>query len=564
MLTRRRFIRSTGALAGAAVLPNWLLAGCSKGIAAPGFSLPMGMNLAGIADWEPGFPFRNLMWGARKWGTRTVTPGGPWDTEKANEMPIDPQGYPLEAPFRAKDGSEHVPYTLLPSVRPKGRYVVRWKGTGKIDAGLAAKLIEQSAGRAIIEITAEKPGDAVVLAIVESKKGDHVRDVTVVAEADERVDLKKDPWLPEALAFLKPFHALRFMDWQGTNNSIQDRIEFRKKLDTYTMVATGGDYDGRYGPKPSRLDRVLSGGVAWELIVDLCNRLKTDCWLCVPHRADDEYIRRMASFFKANLAPDRKLYVEFSNEIWNFQFEQTQWMLRDRAVGDGAKAWGYDVWDKNDPTKGSGHPERIAWLFRRNFAIWESVFTGADRKRIVRVVASQHGWFDVGQRTVEAVMKHGGADAVSPAGYFGPNDEVYAGWEKAGAGLTAAKVMDDMMKVIDTESAKWTQAYGELAKKHGLRLVVYEGGQHIQSKGQAETPYNPALKAAQFDPRMEEAYLRNFEHQRKAGVDLFMAFASVGVQGSRYGSWGHAETYATPLAKAPKLRAVLAANSPKK
>ena len=29
--------------------------------------LPIGMNLSGIADFAPGYPFLNLMWGARPW-----------------------------------------------------------------------------------------------------------------------------------------------------------------------------------------------------------------------------------------------------------------------------------------------------------------------------------------------------------------------------------------------------------------------------------------------------------------------------------------------------------------
>ena len=62
------------------------------GIVAVAVRLPIGMNLAGIADWETGFPFRNLMWGARKWSTRNVAEGGPWDTGEADAMPVDADG----------------------------------------------------------------------------------------------------------------------------------------------------------------------------------------------------------------------------------------------------------------------------------------------------------------------------------------------------------------------------------------------------------------------------------------------------------------------------------------
>src|SRR3954466_1226170 len=39
--------------------------------------LPIGMNLAGISDYGRGFPFRNLMWGARPFVTRNTSLWGP-------------------------------------------------------------------------------------------------------------------------------------------------------------------------------------------------------------------------------------------------------------------------------------------------------------------------------------------------------------------------------------------------------------------------------------------------------------------------------------------------------
>ncbi|RYG20710.1 hypothetical protein EON82_19925, partial [bacterium] len=473
--------------------------------------LPIGMNLAGIADWERGFPFRNLMWGSRKWLTRNATGESPWDTGKADQMPVDKDGYPIQAPFVPTGGGvPQVPFTILPSVRPTGRYLVRWKGDGQIDVGLAAKLVRQSPGQATIDITINKPGeDVVTLSLVRSNKANPIRDLTVVSEKEATVDLAKDPFLPEFLSFVKPFPVLRFMDWSGTNNSIQRHIADRKRPTAYTMIATGGDFDGTYGPKPSPLDFQLSGGVAWEVIANLCNRNRSDAWLCVAHRADDEYIREMARFFKTHLNPGRKVYLEFSNEIWNWQFAQAQWMLRDKAASDGAAAWGYQTWEKEDPKKPTGHPERIGWLFRRCFGIWEKEFTGADRKRLVRVITTQHSWLDVAERTTGVVMKHGGADAISPGGYFGPDGVAYKAWDAAGPSLTADRVMDDMFRVLEANTKPWTEDIGRLAKQHKLRFLVYEGGQHIQPEGQQEKSYNPALGAAQFSPRMEQAYLRN-------------------------------------------------------
>ena len=57
-------------------------------------------------------------------------------------------------------------------------------------------------------------------------------------------------------------------------------------------------------------------------MVDLCNRLKINPWLCVPHLASDDYVRRFAEIVKRDWDPPLKVYVEYSNEVWNGIFEQ--------------------------------------------------------------------------------------------------------------------------------------------------------------------------------------------------------------------------------------------------
>ena len=60
--------------------------------------LPIGMNLAGIADWEPGYPFRNLFLGARSWVTANLVGPGPENTETQSSFNYDENGYPLQVP----------------------------------------------------------------------------------------------------------------------------------------------------------------------------------------------------------------------------------------------------------------------------------------------------------------------------------------------------------------------------------------------------------------------------------------------------------------------------------
>lgn len=540
--------------------------------------LPIGMHLSTMADWNPGFPFLNLMWGARIWLTRNVRGDGPWNTGMAEKLEMDENGYPLEVPFRpiGAAAAQYV-FTILPNRLEAGKYVILYDGQGEFGVAGQTRIIAARPGR--VEISMEhKGGDPnfEAISIRRSERGDHVRNIRVLPIEHEHTDLEKFPFRPEALEFCKQWHCLRFMEWQGVCNSVDQKWSDRKRRTFYTQVGTTGDALGVFGSAVPAWERKWSSGVAVELCVQLANMTGTDAWLCVPHLADDEYITEMAKLVKAQLNPSLKVYVEYSNEVWNWDFHQAQWMIRSELAGDLVTATGATPpWKARArpahfrdgivvPGAGEGtdHPERIGALFRRCFKIWEDVFTGADRKRLVRVCAVQSAWFDTIKQTLNWVMKNGGCDVLSPAGYFGPNDAVYRRWEAAGAKLTADDVIEDMWPMI-VETGQLLQESVKFAKKAGVRLVAYEGGQHIQPQGQAEKPYNPALGAAQKHPAMYDLYRANLTQHAKAGCDLFCIHTSVGLQGTRWGSWGHVEHYRQRPDEMPKYRAIVEANTPR-
>jgi len=100
------------------------------------------------------------------------------------------------------------------------------------------------------------------------------------------------------------------------------------------------------------------------------------------------------------------------------------------------------------------------------------------------------------------------------------------------------------------------------AKSLGLAYVNYEGGQSLEPKDQQATSYMPALRAAQFHPRMYDLYVQDLRQQRRLGSQLFCAYASVSAQGTRWGSWGAKERYDDPVSRSPKFRALIDCNIP--
>ena len=542
--------------------------------------LPIGMNLAGINDYQAGYPFRNLMWGARPWLTKNADGSGPHDTGHASRLLLDANGNPLEIPFQPEGVSQpQVVFTIIPNTVGTGRYVVLFDGDGQVGAAMQTRLVKSTPGRAIIELTGRENdgGGYQGITISASRKGNPVRNLRIVSEADEKSDLTSNPFRDDFLAFCRQWHALRFMDWTVTNNSLEKEWKDRKLISFFTMNGSSGDAIGRWGQPASAFERRFSGGVALEVMIRLANLTRTDPWFCMPHRSTPEYRKRFAEMVKRDLDPSLKVYVEYSNEVWNWQFQQAGWMLQSKTAGADVTATGGRAWkDGVEPQEfpldggeiardgGESHPERMAALDRRCFKEWEELFPGPERKRLVRVIGVQHSWLDTAQRTVKWVMAHGGADAVSPAGYFGPNSTIYQRWALAGASLTAEQVIADMEEALEKDSGPWTKAIGKLADEYGLRFLVYEGGQHIQPEGQKELPYMPALKTAQQHPGMRTLYHKNFTIHRAAGCDLFMAFSSISEQGSRYGSWGHLERYGQDPAEMPKFQALLDANTARK
>jgi hypothetical protein len=101
-------------------------------------------------------------------------------------------------------------------------------------------------------------------------------------------------------------------------------------------------------------------------------------------------------------------------------------------------------------------------------------------------------------------------------------------------------------------------AQAQEAKKRGLVLIAYEGGQHLVGYGEAVD--NQALEqlfhAANRHPRMKELYLDYLAGWRQAGGIMFVIFSSAGKY-SKWGSWGLMEYHGQPVSQAPKYQAVL-------
>ncbi len=492
--------------------------------------LRIGTNLAGPSDWGSEWPFVDIMKYCRSWITHNDhwVEGGQneWDTKLLDSIPLDENGYPLELPVEVEgaEASQIVLTVWAGTQNLKGGiYTVLYDGEGVLDFWGDAEIKSQESGRMEVEIF---PGiDSIfALEIRASEKGNHIRNIRMLMPGTEAT-YQEEPWTTEWLEKLAPFDVLRFMDWGKTNNSRLENWDDRPQIMDYTYTIDGLPY---------------------EWIIEICNLKKADAWICIPHRANENYIRQMAGLFRDQLDPSLKIYVEYSNEIWNWIFEQTHYCFEN---GNTNVDW----------------PERIVPFIQNALDTWTEEFNGQS-DRLIRVVGVQHAWQDVSNRIVFN-MRYGSFDVFSPAAYFGFTDEGIEELEQLGPDATAEDVIHLARDGLIEDSYVWTKnQFSSIADSLDIPMIYYEGGQHLTPApfGSVQA-YNEALVAAQTHPEIYDLYnewfdsLRTFVTEDKPA--LFMNFSFISPPSRRYGSWGALESqfYQFPpyQTTAPKYHALL-------
>jgi hypothetical protein len=400
---------------------------------------------------------------------------------------------------------------------PLGTWTVIYDGVGKIEMWGHLEILRHERGRIKFRVTAHDEA-AIWVRIWQTDPGNHVRNIRVIMPGHEST-YKANPWNPSFLQRWQGMAALRFMDLMATNNS---------------QISTWSER-----PQPQHAS-FSDQGVAPELLVDLANRLAAAPWFCMPHLADDTYVREFAVMVRDRLNPILKIYIEYSNEVWNSLFRQ-HYHARIRGRGLNLA--------KDDFEAGLRF---TAVRSTQIFKIWENVFQGSTR--LVRVLSSQamNPWTATTMLDVAGAAQN--ADALSVAGYIS--------FTPAPAGTPSAIEIsrwtaDHLFSALDgalNSCERAIRANFALAKRHGLNLIVYEGGQHLVGTQGAEN--NDALtdlfREANRHPRMGDLYRRMYKMWDDVGGDLFCHFSSVNPS-SKWGSWGLLEYHDDDPRKSPKF-----------
>ena len=470
--------------------------------------LPIGMNLSAPTYYSAEIPFRDAFMLSSQWFHQHSNTTDPWNL---GELELTDAGWPILEHGR---GAACLMMRDLNGRYPRGTYVCTYTGTGEIAFGLDAHQIRDAPGRVVFEVL--RPTDAGILFKIRwQDRADPIGNVRIwLPGMQPRPGPPQSIFNPIFLRRLEPFSVFRFMDWQATNNSTLQTWSTRTGLTARTQAAVHG--------------------VAIEHMIDLCNTLAVDPWVCIPHRADDDFIRRFAELVKARLEPNRRVYLEYSNEVWNPQFEQFGWVAENG--------------------KGVNHPAKYAGIAANVFSIWRDVFARQE-DRIIRVAGCQQMNPWVAEVILDQLSEQ--VDALAPAFYFDVRDH-YDKLEQLGAAATGRDIVELAEKSLNERSIPKMREHAALAERYGVDLITYEGGQHILPHPAGTTPpFTQAMWDAQHHPAMYGMYENLLESFRQMDGRLFVAFNFVGRQESRWGSWGHLAYLTQPLAQAPKYRALI-------
>ena len=508
---------------------------------------PLGINLTLMSYYTAEQPFLNIFKTTSingsittGWSTRN---GSNAETNEESYLQFDANGYPSSMRPNASDANQQ--YTqicaLLLAALPasnggtgpryrSGQYVVLYDGSGSLTYGMDASLVSTSPGRDVFNVA--NPVNGVWLCIANTVVGNNVRNIRVVKAEEESLLAAGNVYTPNFLSLMNRFKVIRAMQWLNIDGTPTP--------------------PGIWANRPQQADAGwgTQNGVPFEAILSLCNATGADCWLNVPHTADNNYISQLAALAHGLLNSTQKVYIEFSNEVWNNGYPQYQY-----AANQGAAMWPNANASTEDYNR-SWYGMRVA----QTCDIWKSAW-GTDASRVVCVMGAFIYDTTTATKSLNCPLWTGAGNApcsshgisvVAIAPYFAQMPTQTSWLSNADGGLSALfAAIDGNLPTV----ASYEAAYATTLQPYNLPLITYEGGQSLVAYGQysSGSPMLNLFILVNRDARMSAAYSQALTDWKTSGGSLYTVYSDISPPGE-YGSWGALESFmdtVTPLTSAP-------------
>ncbi|GHD98541.1 hypothetical protein U879_08575 [Defluviimonas sp. 20V17] len=438
-------------------------------------------GLIGVSDYGTQMPFLNIAHMMRPWIGHTATQWNGMTTQQLEDGGyFDANGWPTHIPnglssigtIWAWGGTDQ---QGTPAAESRaGTYVLTYEGEGTIKMGLNAHVISSQPGKIVF---ANPTGTQMSMSITSTDPngtGDYIHNVSIVNEKYEGLYQAGEVFNPDWLSVVNDARELRFMDWMRTNGSSVTDWAHRPQLDSASWQ---------------------DKGVPVEVMVQLANQTGTDPWFNMPAKATDAYVQSFATYVRDHLDPGLTAHVEYSNETWNKSFSQTEWMDTQAK-----ELWGTARVNGGPPP---GNLDFYAMRATQVAEIWDHTFGAQAATRVDNVLGAQNGsWWWLENRILngEVWQANDPGHFVSPASvfdsvavttYFGQAMMADSGLRAdllkaiadpnvdASAWLTQKMTDPNVWSSIPDIEARWA-AIKSVTDPAGLKLIAYEGGQHIQ------------------------------------------------------------------------------------
>jgi hypothetical protein len=309
-------------------------------------------------------------------------------------------------------------------------------------------------------------------------------------------------------------------------------------------------------------------GGPYEYAILFANAMKRDAWINIPAGADDDYARRVAQMFlygsdgknpyaspQANpvfppLDPGLRLYVEYSNEVWNGSFGVQFNMNIDLAQAEVAAGNSPLDFDKAGSNKWELGYRRMAKRGVEISKIFRSVFGDAammTRVRPLYMSQAYNAWVGFqGLRLLQGYYNNGEGEFVTdphpPSYYFyGAGGAAYYNPDNNSSALTVDNIWDSQSMSVATWSGSvmdqgFVPGVWNVAAL-GVKSVAYEGGPDLYYTGSGEA----AKAAAWRDPRMADSIVGHHDAWSSFGGDVLVYFTAA-QSGDHWYEWSFVET----------------------
>ena len=441
---------------------------------------PLGVNLRPLERETPELPFLNLFRMAAPWISRSADH---WNDGRP--LSVDAHG----------GVTALLPGQMAATILPAGlgeTLVLLWQGGGRFFVENAQRVHQLADQRFSFE---PDPSVSPVLNLADVFRSEPAVQMAVVPRGFEH-NYKKQVFHPLFLERLAPFSVVRFTGW--------------------SRVGTGTVAQWSDRTSPNQLFQSGPSGVAYELQLELVNRIGADIWISVPIRGDDNFVLKLAEMLKNKLSSQLRVYVEWGNRPWDPGSASGQY-----AEQQGLKAKHHP---RGDQARDAYHLRRSAEVFQIFAKVFEE--TPAQLVRVLSAPVHEPKRLARWLRKKEIRKR---VDAVAVEVYVGEEllEADNAGWLRD---QTEKQVLAHLQNKSLPRALSRVRASARIAKRHRLDLIASSGGIPLVGPPQwaQDNNINRTFDALRKHPDLGPLVQRLLTEWKKSGGKTFLFSALAG------------------------------------